>query len=177
MGSAPNLSIADNLMMKSYREAPIARGWVVDVPAARRAAEDLKGEYRIAAPSIDTQARLLSGGNLQRLILAREIGSKPKLMVAVQPTRGLDVGAIESVHQLLLARREAGAAIILISEELDELLALADRIAVIYEGLIMGTFDVQDADVHEIGLLMTGGTGGVPPEAAAAIDRPIDPDP
>ncbi|MET1231940.1 MAG: ABC transporter ATP-binding protein, partial [Candidatus Limnocylindrales bacterium] len=176
VGSAPNLSIADNLMMKSYREAPIARGWVLDMPAARRAAERLKGEYHIAAPSIDTQARLLSGGNLQRMILAREIGSNPRLMVAVQPTRGLDVGAIESVHRLLLQRRAAGAAIILMSEELDELLALADRVTVIYEGLVMGTFDVQDADVHEIGLLMTGGTGGLPLPAPPAPDQPLGPD-
>ena len=83
-------------------------------------------------------------------------------MVAVQPTRGLDVGAIETVHRLLLARREAGAACLLISEDLDELLALADRIAVIYEGLILGTFDTPDADMQEIGLLMTGGSGGLP---------------
>jgi ABC-type uncharacterized transport system ATPase subunit len=176
VGSAPNLSVADNLMMKSYREAPIARGWAIDVTAARRAAESLKTEYRIAAPSIDTQARLLSGGNLQRLILAREIDSKPRLMVAVQPTRGLDVGAIEAVHTLLLARREAGAATILISEELDELLSLTDRIAVIYEGLILGTFDTPDADLQEIGLLMTGGSGGLPLDAPPSPGVPVGPD-
>ena len=96
VGSAPNLSVADNLIMKSYRAAPIARGWVIDTPAARRVANALKDEYAIAAPSIDTSARLLSGGNLQRLILAREIHSEPRLMVAVQPSRGLDVGAIEA---------------------------------------------------------------------------------
>ncbi len=176
VGSAPNLSVADNLMMKSYREAPIARGWAIDVTAARRSAESLKTEYRIAAPSIDTQARLLSGGNLQRLILAREIDSKPRLMVAVQPTRGLDVGAIEAVHTLLLARREAGAATILISEELDELLSLTDRIAVIYEGLILGTFDTPDADLQEIGLLMTGGSGGLPLDAPPSPGVPVGPD-
>ena len=93
---------------------------------------------RSRRPSIDTQARLLSGGNLQRVILAREIESDPRLMIAVQPTRGLDVGAVETAHQLLLERRAAGAAILLISEELDELLALADRIAVLYEGRIVG---------------------------------------
>ena len=88
--------------------------------------------------------RLLSGGNLQRVILAREISSQPTLMVAVQPTRGLDVGAIEGVHRLLLAQREAGAAILLISEELEELLALSDRVVVIYEGEIMG--EVSDGE-------------------------------
>jgi general nucleoside transport system ATP-binding protein len=164
MGSAPNLSVVDNLIMKSYREPPISQGWVIDVTAARKAATSVKDEYSIAAPSIDTQVRLLSGGNLQRLILAREIESKPKLMVAVQPTRGLDVGAIEVVHRLLMGRRASGAAILLISEELDELIALADRIAVIYEGLFLGTFDGPEADVHAIGLLMTGGTAGLPLE-------------
>jgi simple sugar transport system ATP-binding protein len=157
VGSAPNLSIADNLIMKRYRERPVSRGWVIDTAIARRIAEGLREEYGIAAPSIDTQARLLSGGNLQRLILAREIESHPSLLVAVQPTRGLDVGAIEAVHRLLLARRQAGAAILLISEDLDEILALADRVDVMYEGRIVGSFPAEVADVHVIGLLMTGG--------------------
>ena len=157
VGSSPNLSVADNLIMKRYRDAPVARGWFIDDTAARTLAQGLKDEYAIAAPSIDTQARLLSGGNLQRLIFAREIESGPRLMVAVQPTRGLDVGAIEAVHRVLLARREAGTAILLISEDLDEILALADRIDVVYEGRIVGSFSAEVADIHEIGLLMTGG--------------------
>ena len=115
------------------------------------------------------QARLLSGGNLQRLIFAREIESHPSLIIAVQPTRGLDVGAVETVHRLLLERRAAGAAILLISEELDELLALADRVAVIYEGRIVGLMDAADADVGRIGLLMTGG-GSDGPVAPAVED-------
>jgi simple sugar transport system ATP-binding protein len=153
--------------MRSYREPPISHGWTIDVTAARKAATTLKDDYHIAAPSIDTQVRLLSGGNLQRLILAREIESKPRLLVAVQPTRGLDVGAIEGVHRLLLARREAGAATLLISEDLDELLALSDRIAVIYEGRIQGVFETRLADVREIGLLMTGGRSSAPIEGPA----------
>jgi simple sugar transport system ATP-binding protein len=116
----------------------------------------LKDEYGILAPGVRTQARKLSGGNLQKVILAREISSKPKLMIAVQPTRGLDVGAIESVSHLLLEQRESGTAILLISEELDELLALSDHIAVIYEGEIMGDMPAEDADINEIGLMMTG---------------------
>ena len=170
VGSSPNLSIADNLIMKRYRDAPVARGWFIDDTAARALAQGLKDEYSIAAPSIDTEARLLSGGNLQRLIFAREIETGPRLMVAVQPTRGLDVGAIESVHRVLLARREAGTAILLISEDLDELLSLADRIDVLYEGRMVGSFSAADADIHEIGLLMTGGgaAAGVPVSAAAA---------
>jgi ABC-type uncharacterized transport systems, ATPase components len=106
---------------------------------------------------VESEARLLSGGNLQRLILAREIERKPALLVAVQPTRGLDVGAIETVHQLLLDRRADGAAILLISEELDELLALADRIDVMYEGAIVGSFPPDPELIHTIGLRMTGG--------------------
>ena len=168
VGSAPNLSLTDNLIMKRYRQPPLARGWAIDRAAARSLAQRLKDEYAIAAPSIDTQARLLSGGNLQRLILAREIDLQPSLMVAVQPTRGLDVGAIEAVHRLLMARRDAGAATLLVSEDLDEILALADRIAVMYEGGIVGTFDAADADIQEIGLLMTGGRRSADNAAAAA---------
>jgi simple sugar transport system ATP-binding protein len=157
VGSAPNLSLIDNAMMKRYRDRPIARGWLIDRPAARTLAEGLKADYQIAAPSVDSEARLLSGGNLQRLILARELERKPGLLVAVQPTRGLDVGAIETVHQLLLDRRAAGAAILLISEELDELFALADRIDVMYEGRIVGSFPPDPELVNDIGLRMTGG--------------------
>jgi simple sugar transport system ATP-binding protein len=157
VGSAPNLSVADNLIMKAYRSAPIANGWMVDTTRARDAAEAMREHYAIATPSIDTEARLLSGGNLQRLILAREIESEPELIIAVQPTRGLDVGAIESVHRLLLARRSAGAAILLITEELDEIMSIADRVDVMYEGRIVGSFPVDAAEIEQIGLLMTAG--------------------
>jgi simple sugar transport system ATP-binding protein len=154
VGSAPNLSLTDNVIMKRYWRPPVGRGWVVNQPAAEGLANDLKKEYEIVAPSVDTPVRLLSGGNLQRLILAREISAQPRLMVAVQPTRGLDVGAIESVQRLLLAQREAGAAILLISEELDELFTLSDRVIVIYEGQIVG--ELFDEDRETIGLMMTG---------------------
>src|SRR5205085_6131616 len=126
----------------------------LDAAVAGVFANRLKETYQIRAPSVDIQARLLSGGNLQRLILAREITAKPKCMIAMQPTQGLDVGAIETVHNLLLEQRAQGVAILLISEELDELLALSDRIAVIYEGQIVG--EVDDGDVERLGLLMTG---------------------
>ena len=156
VGSAPSLSIADNLMMKSYRAAPVSRGLLIDTAVARHNAETLRDAYSISMPSIEAEARLLSGGNLQRLILAREIASGPRLMVAVQPTRGLDIGAIENVHRLLLDQRQGGTAILLISEDLDEILALADRVAVIYEGQLFGIVDAAGADVQEIGLMMTG---------------------
>jgi ABC-type uncharacterized transport system ATPase subunit len=168
VGTSPNLSVADNLIMKRYHDAPIAHGWFVDDAAARRLAQGLKDTYAIAAPSIDTEARLLSGGNIQRLIFAREIETGPRVMVAVHPTRGLDVGAIEAVHRALLERRQAGTAILLISEDLDEILALADRVDVMYEGRIVGSFSVDAADIGTIGLLMTGGD----PTEAEATDEP-----
>jgi simple sugar transport system ATP-binding protein len=140
--------------MKNYDQPPIGKGWVVNSTEAESYATKLKDGFDIMVPSIDTSVRLLSGGNLQKVILAREISSQPRLMVAVQPTRGLDVGAIEGVQRLLLEQRENGAAILLISEELEELLSLSDRIYVIYEGEIMG--EVFDGDIDVIGQMMTG---------------------
>ncbi|MBN1995792.1 MAG: ABC transporter ATP-binding protein [Anaerolineae bacterium] len=156
VGSAPNLSITDNTIMKNYRREPIGNGWSINFTNARTQARELKNKYNILAPSVQTVARNLSGGNLQKVILAREISAQPQLMVAVQPTRGLDVGAIEAIQNLLLEQREAGTAILLISEELEELLALSDRIAVIFDGKIMGTMPADEADIKEIGLMMTG---------------------
>jgi simple sugar transport system ATP-binding protein len=154
VGTAPNLSVTDNVIMKNYDQDPIAKGWVVNATEAANYATELKDGYDIVVPSIDTSVRLLSGGNLQKVILAREISSEPKLMVAVQPTRGLDVGAIEGVQRLLLEQRENGAAILLVSEELEELLSLSDRIYVIYEGEFMG--EVTGGDIDVIGQMMTG---------------------
>ncbi|HKJ38851.1 MAG TPA: ABC transporter ATP-binding protein, partial [Anaerolineales bacterium] len=161
VGSSPNLSVTDNVIMKNYRKPPISKGSMLDMNAATKFAQQLKEAYDIIVPTVNTPVRLLSGGNLQRVILAREISGHPNFMVAVQPTRGLDVGAIEGVHRLLLTQREAGAAVLLISEELEELLALSDRVYVIYEGRIMGEVkvggDVSDESLVEaIGQMMTG---------------------
>ncbi len=154
VGTAPNLSVTDNLIMKRYHQPPIARGWVVDMNLATSYANQLKDNYEIMAPSVETPVRLLSGGNLQRVILAREISGEPSFLLAMQPTRGLDVGAIEGVQRLLLSQREAGAAILMVSEELDELIMLSDRVYVIYEGEIMG--EVYDGNIEVIGQMMTG---------------------
>jgi simple sugar transport system ATP-binding protein len=154
VGTAPNLSIIDNVIMKGYRKAPLSRGWSIDRVEARGRASSLRSEYEIMVPTVDTPARLLSGGNLQRLILAREISSQPQLMIAMQPTRGLDVGAIESVQRLLLSQRQNGAAILLVTEELEELIALSDRVYAIYAGEIMG--EMTQPDIHSLGLMMTG---------------------
>jgi len=156
VGSAPNLNLVDNLIMKQYRQPPIGHGLSLDSRASETFANRLKDGYDIRAPSIDAEARLLSGGNLQKLILAREISTGPKCMVTLQPTHGLDVGAVETVHRLLLEQRREGVAILLISEELDELLSLSDRICVIYEGRVVG--EVDDGDVERLGLMMTGST-------------------
>jgi general nucleoside transport system ATP-binding protein len=161
VGSAPNLSMTDNVIMKKYRTSPILKRGLLDMQAATDLATELKQAYDIIVPDVSTPVRLLSGGNLQRVILAREISGLPSFMVAVQPTRGLDVGAIEGVHRLLLAQREAGAAVLLVSEELEELLSLSDRVYVIYEGRIMGEVAVETGRpderlIDKIGQMMTG---------------------
>lgn len=156
VGSAPNMSITENTIMKDYGLEPIGNGWSINFTKARTRAQNLKKMYDILAPSVDTLARKLSGGNLQKVILAREISTNPRLMVAVQPTRGLDVGAIEAIQTLLLEQRAAGTAVLLISEELEELLALSDRIAVIFDGQIMGIVDAKNADIDQIGQMMIG---------------------
>jgi simple sugar transport system ATP-binding protein len=160
VGSAPNLSLTDNLIMKAYRYPPLSNGWSLNLTAAREQAEKLVQEFNVSAPSLNTAARLLSGGNLQKLILAREIGLQAdgpvKLIVAVYPSRGLDVGATEAVHRALIAERDKGAAILLISEDLDELLALSDRLGVIFAGQIVGEPPPDEDQVETIGLMMAG---------------------
>jgi general nucleoside transport system ATP-binding protein len=156
VGSAPNLTITDNVIMKHYRSAPIGNGATIDAAQATSYAQNLKKTYDILAPSVRTQARKLSGGNLQKVILSREITANPRLIVAVQPTRGLDVGAVEAIQEHLLEQRKQGAAILLISEELEELLTLSDRIAVLFDGRVMGVVGGATASVEEIGLMMMG---------------------
>lgn len=156
MGLIPNLPVSDNLALKGYRQPPLSRGPFLVPQAIRDFAARLISLFDIATPGTETPVRLLSGGNLQKTILAREITASRGLMVAVHPTHGLDVGAAESVREALLEQRDEGAAILLISEDLDELLTVADRIAVIYEGEIMGIVNADGADPGEIGLMMAG---------------------
>ncbi len=173
MGLVPNLSIADNTALKGYRQPPLARGPFLDRNAITRFAKHLITSFSVSAPGHNTQVRLLSGGNLQKVILGREILSAGEalgaggnghraLLVAVHPTRGLDVGATESVRKVLIEQRCAGAAILLISEDLEELLAVSDRVAVIHGGEIMGSFLAEEANVDEIGLMMAGKKAGQP---------------
>jgi simple sugar transport system ATP-binding protein len=156
-GVAPSLSIASNLALKAYREPHVSRGPLLRLRAIRERAHHLIQHYRIAASGPHAPARQLSGGNLQKVVLAREFSGKPKLIVAAAPTRGLDVGAIETVHAYLRDAAGEGMAVLLISEDLDEILSLADRIAVMYEGRVLGEFVAGEADVEEIGLAMAGG--------------------
>jgi len=156
-GVAPSLSIASNLALKGYRERSSSHGPLLRLGRIRERAVELIQRYSIAASGPGAAARLLSGGNLQKVVLAREFSGKPRLLIAASPTRGLDVGAIETVHAYLREAAADGVGVLLISEDLDEILALADRIAVMYEGAIVGETPREEADVEEIGLLMAGG--------------------
>ena len=156
MGLVPSASILDNLLLKIYRLPPIARGPFLNYRAASDAARRLLASFHVRVPRLDVPANVLSGGNQQRLLLARELSLRPTLLVACSPTRGLDIRAVQNTHRLLLEQRQRGCAVLLVSEDLDELLALADRIAVLYEGRIAGSMRSEEADAGRLGLMMTG---------------------
>jgi simple sugar transport system ATP-binding protein len=156
-GVAPGLTVASNAVLKSYRGRDYSRGSFLRRVSIRRNAEELIRRYDVRGSSPTTVARQLSGGNLQKVVLAREFSGEPKVLVAASPTRGLDVAAIETVHGHLRDAAAGGMAILLISEDLDEILALADRVVVMYEGAIVGEVDPKGTTVNEIGLLMAGG--------------------
>jgi ABC-type uncharacterized transport system ATPase subunit len=155
-GVAPSLSVTDNLISKRYRSAPVGGRFLLRRRQARRVAAELARRFDIRGADLDAPAAALSGGNLQKLVLARELSADPALLIAAQPTRGLDVGAAEFIRRHLLEQRERGRAVLVIGEDLDELLEIADRIAVIYEGAINGVFPAREADEERIGLLMAG---------------------
>ncbi|HEY7603253.1 MAG TPA: ABC transporter ATP-binding protein [Gaiellaceae bacterium] len=154
-GVAPGLSIAENSVLKSYRR--ISFGPLMNWSAIREVARDLIRRFGVVTPGPQLRARDLSGGNLQKLVLGREFSSAPRVLIAASPTRGLDVGAIESVHAYLREAAAEGVAVLLISEDLDEIRAIADRVVVIYEGQLTGEFDPETATIEEIGLAMAGG--------------------
>jgi simple sugar transport system ATP-binding protein len=156
-GTAPSLSVEDNLALTAYRTPPMSSGPFLRRQHLRSWARELIGRFGVKTPGPTAAVRLLSGGNVQKVLLARELSSKPTLLVAASPTRGLDVGAVESVRELLVQAAGDGVGVLLISEDLDELLDLSDRIAVLYAGRIVGVVDRADAEVTELGLLMGGG--------------------
>ena len=168
-GSAPNLSVAENLALKSYRKPDIGGAFLMNRRAMQEQARRLVEQFDISTPTMDTPARLLSGGNLQKVILAREISQRPQVTIAAYPTRGLDVGAAENVRNILLRERNEGAAILLISEDLDEIFGLSDRIAVLYEGAITGVMPSEAAKLEEIGLMMAGEQVAPPADGEHAI--------
>ncbi|MEM9614873.1 MAG: ABC transporter ATP-binding protein [Actinomycetota bacterium] len=151
-------SIADNLVLTSYFEDPYAGTGVRDFGAVAERATELVERYDVRTPGIETPVRSLSGGNKQKVIVARELSEDNKVVVASQPTRGVDVGSIEFIHNQLIAARDAGAAVLLVSAELDEIFGLADRIAVIYEGRIVADVDPDEVTREDIGLHMAGGS-------------------
>ena len=155
-GLIPNLDAVDNLILKDYRRNILRRGPFVNRRVARSNAQQMVDQFEVSLRSLDAPVKLMSGGNLQRLLLAREINSQPHLLIAVYPVRGLDIKATKAVHDLLLEQREQGMAILLISEDLEEIFKLSDRIGVLCGGRLTGIIPAEVADIEEIGLLMMG---------------------
>jgi general nucleoside transport system ATP-binding protein len=156
MGTVGNMQVSENLVMKGYRNEPISSLGVIRPKKILSFARRMIESFKIRTPSPKTRVKFLSGGNIQKTILAREIDACDGLMVAVYPSRGLDVGATEAVRNMLLEQRKQGMGVLLISEDLDELISVADRIAVLFEGEIMGEMDSADAEIEMLGLMMSG---------------------
>jgi simple sugar transport system ATP-binding protein len=155
-GLAPGLTIADNLALRRYRSPEMSGMFMMRRGAMERHADDLIGRFDVRGSRRGLPVRLLSGGNLQKAVLAREIDHGPRVLLACAPTRGLDVGATAAVRNRLLDERDRGVGILLVSEDLDEILSLSDRVAVIRDGEIVGELSAEDATVDEIGMLMAG---------------------
>jgi simple sugar transport system ATP-binding protein len=167
-GMIKEFSVAENMILREHDKQPYSRSGFLNLKAISNRADELIAQFHVKTPSRDTRARNLSGGNIQKVVLAREISRSPRVIIAAQPTRGLDIGATEYVRKQLLEQRRQGVAILLISEDLDEILSLSDRIAVLYEGQIMDIVPREQATPEKLGLLMAG----VHPEDAAASTLP-----
>jgi ABC-type uncharacterized transport system ATPase subunit len=155
-GLVLSFPVADNLILNTYYQGPFTRGVVLDEAEIMQSADRLVDEFDIRTPSALTTAGSLSGGNQQKVIVAREFSRPIKLLVASQPTRGLDVGSVEYIHQRIIEKRDSGCAVLLVSSELDEIMALSDRIAVMYRGQIVDVVPAAEATKEGIGLLMAG---------------------
>jgi simple sugar transport system ATP-binding protein len=164
MGVALDFTVAENLIMNSYSKSPFAfnwfmpfrKKWFLHQKEIMNYADRLISEYDIKTPSKETLVKNLSGGNIQRVILARELSKNPRFLIAAQPTRGLDVGATEFIRNKIMEQKSKGPAILLISEDLDEIMTMSDRIAVMYKGKIAGIIKATEAEIGEIGLMMAG---------------------
>ena len=154
VGLAPGVSILDNSIVKDYFKT--RRGPHLSKTKTKTYLENLINTFSIKAPDSKAEISTLSGGNMQKLLMGRELISKPEVIIASQPTRGLDVNAVEAIHNLLVDQRDGGSAILLISEDLDELFKLSNRLLVMYEGEIIKSFDIDNADINNVGLAMAG---------------------
>jgi len=152
-GLVPRLNAVDNFILKSYQTTP---GYFINWAAAKEQTQAAVEKFQIKLARLSNSVNMLSGGNLQKLLLAREISADPRLIVAVYPMRGLDVGAMEVVRTLLMSQREAGKGVLLISEELEELFMLSDRIVVLHEGEVMGVVQPSDTTIEAVGMMMAG---------------------
>lgn len=155
-GMVKGMSVSENLMLNSYHRTPFSSRGTLNHKAIEAAAERIVKDFDVRTPSIHTDIASLSGGNQQKVIVGREFSRQVVLVVAAQPTRGLDVGSIEYIHKRIIEQRDAGAAVLIVSTELDEVLALGDRIAVMFEGKIVGVLDSKAATRERVGLLMGG---------------------
>ncbi|MDZ7799334.1 MAG: ABC transporter ATP-binding protein [Trueperaceae bacterium] len=158
MGVVGAMRVSENLVLRRHRQAPFAKGRLLDWGEVGRHADGAIRDYAIDAPTRNAVTRQLSGGNVQKVILARELGGEPGLVVASHPTYGLDVAATELTHRLLRDQRDRGAAVLLVSEDLDELLELADRVLVLFQGRVAGVVDAETVRREDLGLLMAGQT-------------------
>jgi simple sugar transport system ATP-binding protein len=166
-GLVVDFPVADNLVLNTYRAPPFAHGLVLDFEAIHRTARERVKDFDIRTPSVETPAANLSGGNQQKVIVAREFSRPIRLLIASQPTRGLDVGSIQYIHERIVGKRDEGTAVLIVSSELDEVIALADRIAVMYRGRITGLLEAGAATREEIGLMMAGVSAGAANGASA----------
>jgi general nucleoside transport system ATP-binding protein len=155
-GVVKELTVSENLILEQHGKPPFARSIFLNFPAIESTNKNLIRDFEIKTPSTRTPLRNLSGGNIQKLIMAREFSRKPSVLVASQPTRGVDIGSTEYIHQRLISQRKEGTATLLISEDLDEIRNLSDRIAVMFEGQIIGILERQEATVEQLGLMMAG---------------------
>jgi simple sugar transport system ATP-binding protein len=155
-GLVSNYTIADNLVLNQFDQEPFAKGWIRNLAEVAKNATQLVEKFDIRTPSAFNTAGSLSGGNKQKVVVARELSEELPVLVAAQPTRGVDVGSIEFIHNQLISARDSGAGVLLVSAELDEILSLSDRIAVMSDGKIVAIVESKDADRNYIGRLMAG---------------------
>jgi simple sugar transport system ATP-binding protein len=156
MGLVPGLNAVDNVMLRDYDTPQSSRRGIVSTGKVAQRTKELIEKYDIKCAGLQRPVRLMSGGNMQKLLLAREISGSPKLLITCYPVRGLDIGATNAVHQILEDQRKNGVAVLLIAEDLEELFLLSDRISVLYKGRITGVVDRKDFSYETIGRLMVG---------------------